>query len=142
MTAADQQHSPEKGLLTEADEAAIFEALVRHEILVARGTPEASIEAHNRSHVYEAVEKILREHTRAAYVEAVQAFRNLHLMHANTAGCYGGIGGAAMTSECAIDCPNPKHDRAQHDWRNVERKALGEPPQTYVIPSGSDGGVS
>jgi hypothetical protein len=132
----------ESGLLTEADEAVLFEALVRHTTLIERGDPAAMIEAHNRSHVYVAVEQIVREHVRAACVEAVQAFRNLHPMHGNTAGCYGGIGGAAITSECAIDCPNPKHDRAQHDWRNVERKAYGDPPQPYVTPPAESGAES
>jgi hypothetical protein len=124
----------EKGLLTEADESALLGALVRHSVLIEKGTPVAMVQAHHESGVYVAVEQIVREHRQAAYAEAVQAFRNLHLTHGNTGGCYGGLGGAAITSECAIDCPNPKHEKAQHAWRNVELQALGMPPEPYVIP--------
>ena len=129
-----EPRSAENGLLTEADKSALFEALARHAALIERGDPASMVRAHHESHVYVAAERIVAAHRQTAYAEAVQAFRNLHPMHGNTAGCYGGIGGAAITSECAIDCPNPKHDRAQHDWRNVERQAYGDPAEPYVIP--------
>lgn len=131
--------STENGLLTDADESALFEALSRHVALIERGDSASMVRAHHESHVYVAVQRIVAAHRQAAYMEAVQAFRDLHPMHGNTGGCYGGIGGAAITSECAIDCPNPKHDRAQHAWRNVERQANGDPAETYVIPPAPTG---
>lgn len=77
------------------------------------------------------VERIKADADRAARAEVlgavVEVFNDLHHTYANTTACWGGVGGQAITPHCAVNCDNPKHEKAQEAWRNVVRASQGDP---------------
>ena len=63
--------------------------------------------------------------------EMYTVFMDMHKVYGSTAVCWGGIGGAAMTSHCSWECDN---HQAHHDENGRLRFLLGE---AYRIAKGA-----
>lgn len=50
-----------------------------------------------------------RDQMRRLLIDLYGAVSNVHITYPNTAVCWGGVGGQAITEHCAFLCDNPKH---------------------------------
>jgi len=72
---------------------------------------------------------------------AIQAHRDLHVIHGSTAVCGGVIGGQALTQHCGVTCGYDERHTAENErWYDVERAYFrlheGDPEWAEYIPGG------